>query len=106
MDRMKFGNNEIYLKELSERLIKDESLYLEWDFNHCLSPEGLKLIANEVRNVLNSLPPLTNPEPHKIVKNLNLRYAIERWANDSKLKLYQTMFGKVIHDTDFMGLLK
>ena len=107
MDRMKFGNNEIYLKELSERLIKDESLYLESNrSNHALSPEGLKLITNEVKNVLNSLPPLVDPEPHKVVKNLNLRYAIWKWIEKSKLKLYQTMFWKVIHDTDFNGFIE
>ena len=87
----------ITLKELSEKLVENEDFYIcVNNCNHVFNTFAILYVSEYLRKVIENIPKPESPEPHKIIHNLNAKYAMEKWIKDTHLELFKDMFDNVL----------
>ena len=87
----------IILQELSEKLVENEDFYIHvHDNNHTLNTSTVLYVSEYLRKVIENIPKPESPEPHKIIHNLNAKYAMEKWIKDTHLELFRDMFDNIL----------
>ena len=87
----------IILQELSEKLVENEDFYIYANnCNHVFSASTILYVSEYLRKVIESIPKPEYPEPHKIIHNLNAKYAMEKWIKDTHLELFKDIFDNVL----------
>ena len=88
---------DIILKDLSKRLIEDESLYENGNYSHAQSEECIKIVANELLKTIDSiyenkqiLQEKHNEidfemkfQKHHLITNLNIKYCYQKYINET-----------------------
>ena len=87
----------IILQELSEKLVENEDFYIcVNNCNHVFNTSAVLYVSEYLRKVIENIPKPESPEPHKIIHNLNSKYAMEKWIKNTHLELFKDMFDSVL----------